>query len=129
MNPYTNIITILYLFTLISSSAQISKKTDLFQNVKVEFYLEYVKNGILEKFDSFYEKVNEEEEILDEEQYEDEWVIEETTNDLDLITENQEPFIQNEPVSPEFKEFAERICLLTALSKETTIYFYETIQV
>ena len=140
MNPQSNVMTLALFIFMIGSSAIVCQKDRMkeLSNVHIEFASELVSHGILHKFDDFFEdlenhsnsdqynhsdEIDEDEDSYEEEEYEDYLEAEEELSTLIDQTESKEE------LNEEYKKFVYKLCLLTAVSKETTIYATETIRV
>jgi len=146
MNPQINIFYVLLLTIFISSFSSFNCKLDeKFKNVMIEFETEKVPFGIIDKFDQFFESVPDtpesntsqnpvitEESTDEDEVYSEEYELE----DLEQPDEELSKYLKSgkdlnsaDPMNKDYEILVNKICLLTALSKEATIYATENVRV
>jgi hypothetical protein len=153
MSNTKSVITIIILLIFFCSYPNINcQKSKLGKNLKVEFESVYVNNGLLEKFAEYFEDTqgeieyedeaeaedqdgeytNTQEEYYDDEEEGEEYMEEEELSYLDgeetlglIIHQTKAPKPEDNLYSTEFTQFATKVCLLTAVSKETKIYVKE----
>lgn len=149
MNPTLTAFASIMLFTfLICSSPALGQKGKNLNNVRIEFEANAIANGILDKFENFFESedmdaetdiydedfIGEEpfydEEDYDEYEYEEELIYTDGVDELNIIgANNQLSFSTDDSLTDHYKKFVIKLCLLTALSKEATIYATEDVTV
>ncbi len=146
MNPQINIIYVLLLTIFICSFPSFNCKLDeKFKNVMIEFETEKVPFGIIDKFEKFFESVPDtpesntsqnpvttEESTDEDEVYSEEYELE----DLEQPDEELSKYLKTgndlnsaDPMNKDYEILVNKICLLTALSKEATIYATENVRV
>lgn len=125
-----------------------NKGSNSLGKVQVEFQPESVPGSILSKFSElfedvksqpfddlpdFYDEENEEyyDEEYDDESYEEEMALDdyvEVDDELSFIAEKNST-TNEELLENKYKDFVYKLCVLTAISKETTIYASESVNV
>ncbi len=176
-----NFTNILLLFILILCSISCKKGNKYLTEITIEFENEQVKDGMLHKFDDYFETTYEENDKYDndddyeenlletdaddeaelnhikkemnlistdfnsaaaemneemnniydeEEYYEEEYIYPEAHDELHYIAKHNEgpSYSEENTLSTEFKNLAETMCLLTVVSKETSIFITETVK-
>jgi hypothetical protein len=126
--------TIIYFIVILCSSSILAKKDVVkSEKVKIEFFWESVNNGIIQKFkDHFYTAE------VDDNQLNNENISFESTENSFYISDSEatdeyfKDYIESNKVLDEYgsipneyKKHAEKLCLLTVIAKETTIYYKE----
>ncbi len=151
MNPQSNILTIFFFFFLVSSYTLNCQKESL-RNLEIEFAPEDVPYGILNKLENYFEGINsydeetiEYEDELDLLEYDEEYSEEDYYSEEDsegeteahyeleeqlanLIETNQVEDRQEDPMNKHYKKLVDKLCLFTAISKETTVYVTESLK-
>jgi hypothetical protein len=146
MNPQINIFSVLLLTIFVCSIPTLKCKLDeKFKNVMIEFETEKVPFGIIDKFEKFFENVPEspqantpqspvitEESTEDDETYSEEYELEDVENpDIELTKylKSEKELNSADPMNKDYETLVNKLCLLTALSKEATIYATENVRV
>lgn len=138
MNSTPSHMKIIYLMIVIFTSGIINKENQIkSKNLKIEFIWETVNHGIIQKFNDYFNKENESEQILiddqesiDEKEYNIDELIKDEDKYINKIIESVK-FILDESqlMTNDFKRLAEKFCLYTIVTKETTVIFKENIGV
>jgi hypothetical protein len=168
MNP-GKLSSVIYIFMLFICSNAIQSKQGEVQNVQIEFENHSIENGILNKFDDFFEdsqyteeldnydelfneddqlgdvheqeEYNEEQELMSDYYYNsdsqsdsDEYIDykydpEDGTEEINHMMTNQLNKTEEDGLTDVYRNFVYKLCLLTALSKETRIYATENLRV
>ena len=130
---------IIYLIVILISGSILAKEDHIkSNNIKVEFFLESVNNGLIEKFKNYLYN-DEMDDLLDNNE---DVSVESSESSLyinESITQNDEFFTKlkgNSKVLNEYgdipvyyKRNAEKLCLLTVIAKETKININENMRV
>ncbi len=128
---------------LCSVSISCKNSPKLLENIQIEFQPQTISGGILNKFNELFEDVHHshnysdlddlEEDLLDEEYddeeiYSEEYPVEdyqEAEEELSSLINNISG-VDNEELDDAYKTFVYKLCVLTAISQETTIYASES---
>jgi hypothetical protein len=136
----------IYLFFILLCSFSINcnkERSKLLGNLHVEFQPQMISDSIIEKFYEIFEQVPSAEEELEDdlyddedddswdESYEEEYQLDDySKSDQELPSLlKQNETTNEEPLEDSYKEFVYKLCVLTALSKETTIHASESMSV
>ncbi len=140
----------LILLTLLFCSFSINCSKDrskLLDTIHVEFQPELVSYSLLDKFDKIFEnapdsEIDFDDDLMDDlenylddsldESYEEEMPLDDLMDEesaIPSLLKNNKEFMEDESLDKSYKKFAYRLCVLTTISKETTIYASESINV
>jgi hypothetical protein len=139
MSPQYNMYTVLFIL-LCSISMTSCKLEEKFKNVLIEFETQKVPFGIIDKFEKFFENVPDtpqaqQKELDDEsedEEYSEEYELEDVENpevELTKIIDTSKSGSSADPMSKDYENLINKLCLFTALSKEATIFATSNVRI